>query len=48
LYDAQGNVITTAIDSMNSNLMRSIDANGSKLAKMLLRLTKSAYEFFHA
>ena len=48
LYDAQGNVITTAIESMNSNLMRSIDANGSKLAKMLLRLTKSAYEFFHA
>ena len=49
-YDANGNEVTTVVESMNSNLSRSITAAGKNLdlAQKLLRLTNSAYAYFHA
>ena len=45
LYDADDNVVTTVVESMSSYLAR---AKNGELAQMLLRLTKSAYAYFHA
>jgi hypothetical protein len=49
-YTANGDVVTSVVETMNSNLSRSIAAAGDNLnlAHMLLRMTKSAYAYFHA
>ena len=49
-YTADGDVVTSVVETMNSNLSRSITAAGDNLnlAHMLLRMTKSAYAYFHA
>ena len=48
LYDTNGNVVTTVVDSMNSYLSRAIASTGEELYDMLQRFTRSAYAFLHA
>ena len=47
IYDAAGNEISCAKDSVNSYLVRAYEQTGAEVYIMTLRFTTAAYKFFH-
>jgi hypothetical protein len=47
IYDANGNEVTYAVDSINGYLTRAIKGGGGALYEMTVRFTQSAYAYFH-